>query len=90
MEMTLGSEMKGVEKKEWSLSPSVSGRCLGDLHHRLRIPESMNVSYRLNRDGESTGARCRTKLTLSYFCELIVRLTPQLFLPAKRKVRADI
>ena len=90
MEMTLVSGMKGVEKKEWSLCLRVSEGCLEDLHHRLRIPESMNVSYRLDRDGVSTGARCRTKLTLSYFCELIVRLTPKLFLPVKRKVRAEI
>ena len=75
MVMTLGSGRKAVVKKEWSLCLRISEGCLGNLHHRLRIPESMNVSYRHDRDGESTGARCRTKLTLSYFCELIVRLT---------------
>ena len=75
MEMTLGSGMRAVEKKEWSLYLRISEGCLGSPHHRLRIPEWMNVSCRLDRDGVSTGARCRTKLTLSYFCELIVRLT---------------
>ena len=85
MEMTLGSGKKGVEKREWSLYLTVSEDYLGDLHHRLRIPEWMIVSYRLDRDGESTGARCRTKLTLSYFCELIVRLTPNFFYQSKEK-----
>ena len=75
MEMTLGSGTKAVEKKEWSLYLRIAEGCLGSLHHRLRIPKSMNVSYRLDRDDESTGGCCRTKLTLSYFCELIVRLT---------------
>ena len=84
MEMTLVSGTKAVEKKEWSLYLRISGGCLGDLHHRLRIPESMNVSYRLDRDGVSTMARCRTKLTLSYFCELIVRLTQAVSTSQKR------
>ena len=55
IKMTLESEMKAVEKKEWSLGLNVSEGCLEDLHHRLRIPESMNVSYRLTRDGASEG-----------------------------------
>ena len=52
MEMTLGSGMKAVEKKEWSLYLRVSEGCLGNLHHRLRIPKWMNVSFRLDRDVE--------------------------------------
>ena len=55
IEMTLESEMKAVEKKEWFLCLNVSEGCLEDLRRRLRIPESMNVSYRLTRDGESKG-----------------------------------